>query len=198
MKLLTKFGVMLIITLASYNAVAKQNAVNLQNVGWQLNSYASQLRNTAELMMEQAKTSIPIDLDQNQKKSFAAKQRDLKTTANSALNLAKQLDSLESRARKRTLMRIDMEGLGIVARPLSLKITMKKSHIPIRKIVIADRLNTTIKQVESIQEPVRNDRQESSTSFENFDQKANQLYNLLSSVMKSMEEMRMSTVRNMQ
>ena len=34
------------------------------------------------------------------------------------------------------------------------------------------------------------------TAFQNFDQKANQLYNLLSSVMKSMNEMRMGTVRN--
>jgi hypothetical protein len=35
------------------------------------------------------------------------------------------------------------------------------------------------------------------TAFQNFDQKTNQLYNLLSSVMKSMNEMRMGTIRNM-
>ena len=35
------------------------------------------------------------------------------------------------------------------------------------------------------------------TAFQNFDQKANQMYNLLSSVMKSMNEMRMGTTRNM-
>ena len=54
-----------------------------------------------------------------------------------------------------------------------------------------------IKEVESMQETVRNKRQMASTAFQNFDQKANQLYNLLSSVMKAMNEMRMGTVRNM-
>jgi len=36
-----------------------------------------------------------------------------------------------------------------------------------------------------------------STAFQNFDQKSNQLYNLISSVMKAMNEMRKGTVRNM-
>lgn len=58
-------------------------------------------------------------------------------------------------------------------------------------------LSNTIKELESVQETVRNKRQMASTAFQNFDQKANQLYNLLSSVMKSMNEMRMGTVRNM-
>jgi hypothetical protein len=35
------------------------------------------------------------------------------------------------------------------------------------------------------------------TRFQSFDQKANQLYNLLSTVMKAMNEMRMGTTRNM-
>lgn len=34
------------------------------------------------------------------------------------------------------------------------------------------------------------------TLFENFDQKANQLFNLLSTVMKSMKEMKQSVTRN--
>ena len=38
--------------------------------------------------------------------------------------------------------------------------------------------------------------QMASTAFQNFDQKANQLYNLLSSVMKAMNEMRINTMRN--
>ncbi len=58
-------------------------------------------------------------------------------------------------------------------------------------------LNDTIKEVEAMQETVRNKRQMASTAFQNFDQKANQLYNLLSSVMKAMNEMRMGTIRNM-
>jgi hypothetical protein len=37
----------------------------------------------------------------------------------------------------------------------------------------------------------------SSTAFQNFDQKGNQLYNMLSSVVKARNEQRMGTVRNM-
>jgi methyl-accepting chemotaxis protein len=62
---------------------------------------------------------------------------------------------------------------------------------------LSNGLNDTIKEVESMQETVRNKRQMASTAFQNFDQKANQLYNLMSSVMKAMNEMRMGTVRNM-
>ena len=58
-------------------------------------------------------------------------------------------------------------------------------------------LRSAIAEVESQQEKVRNKRQMASTAFQNFDQKSNQQYNLLSSIMKAMNEMRMGTVRNM-
>ncbi|MBI5508392.1 MAG: hypothetical protein HY903_06550 [Deltaproteobacteria bacterium] len=58
-------------------------------------------------------------------------------------------------------------------------------------------LNDTIKDVESMQETIRNKRQMASTAFQNFDQKANQLYNLMSSVLKAIGEMRQGTARNM-
>ena len=54
-----------------------------------------------------------------------------------------------------------------------------------------------LKEAESMQEQVPNKRQMASTAFQNFDQKANQLYNLLSSVMKALNEMRMGSFRNM-
>jgi hypothetical protein len=58
-------------------------------------------------------------------------------------------------------------------------------------------LNNAIKEIDSMQEQARNKRQMVSTAFQNFDQKANQQYNLPSSIMKAMNEMRMGTVRNM-
>ncbi|MBC7793071.1 MAG: hypothetical protein H7Z43_05145 [Clostridia bacterium] len=58
-------------------------------------------------------------------------------------------------------------------------------------------LNDTIKGLESQQEEVRNKRQMASTAFQNFDQKSNQLYNLMASVLKVMNEMRSGTTRNM-
>lgn len=53
-----------------------------------------------------------------------------------------------------------------------------------------------IKGVEAAMEEIRNKRQEYQTSFENFDQKANQLFNILSTVMKTMKEMQSAITRN--
>ncbi|MEM6734004.1 MAG: hypothetical protein AAF658_20750, partial [Myxococcota bacterium] len=69
--------------------------------------------------------------------------------------------------------------------------------VPASKTVDRAGLNDTIKDVESMQETVRNKRQMASTAFQNFDQKSNQLYNLMSSVLKVMGEMRSGTTRNM-
>lgn len=72
-----------------------------------------------------------------------------------------------------------------------------KAGFPATKTVDRSGLNDTIKDVESMQETIRNKRQMASTSFQNFDQKANQLYNLMSSVLKVMGEMRSGITRNM-
>lgn len=77
---------------------------------------------------------------------------------------------------------------------------LRQRHTPLNPSSKQQRrteLNDTQKQVESMQEQGRNKRQMASTAFQNFDQKANQTYNLLSSVMKAMNEMRMGTVRHM-
>jgi len=60
-----------------------------------------------------------------------------------------------------------------------------------------DGIARTIRQLQQMEGQVRNRRQNASSAFSNFDQKTNQLYNLLSSVMKAMNEMNMGTVRNM-
>lgn len=65
------------------------------------------------------------------------------------------------------------------------------------KVVTRSGLNDTIKGVEAQQETVRNQRQMTSTAFQNFDQKSNQLYSLLSSVLKTMREARSGAIRNM-
>jgi methyl-accepting chemotaxis protein len=57
-------------------------------------------------------------------------------------------------------------------------------------------LSDTINELESEQESVRNNRQKATTAFHNIDQKANQFYNLLASVMKAMNEIRMGAARN--
>lgn len=85
--------------------------------------------------------------------------------------------------------RFDLNGLGADGKISPLSTDSKRLE--------RAGLNDEIKHVESMQETVRNKRQMASTSFQNFDQKANQLYNLMSSVLKATNEMRSGTVRNM-
>lgn len=54
-----------------------------------------------------------------------------------------------------------------------------------------------IKQAENGQEEVKNNRQEAMSSFENFDQKANQLFNLIASVAAGMNDMANGMFRNL-
>jgi hypothetical protein len=59
-----------------------------------------------------------------------------------------------------------------------------------------DKLSEQIKVIENLMEEVKNKRQEYQTAFENFDQKANQLFNILSTVLKNMKETENSITRN--
>jgi methyl-accepting chemotaxis protein len=58
-------------------------------------------------------------------------------------------------------------------------------------------LNKAIRDLEGMRETVRNNRQMSSAAFRNFDRKANQQFDLLSSVMKAMTEMRLGVIQYM-
>jgi hypothetical protein len=62
---------------------------------------------------------------------------------------------------------------------------------------IVDDISKQIKNLENSMEEVRNKRQEYMTAFENFDQKANQLFNILSTVLKNQKEMQEAITRNM-
>jgi hypothetical protein len=85
--------------------------------------------------------------------------------------------------------RFDLSGVGPDGKLATTKVEDKR--------VERQGLSSEVKNVEGMQETVRNKRQTASTAFQNFDQKANQLYNLLSSVLKSLNDMRMGTTRNM-
>ena len=56
---------------------------------------------------------------------------------------------------------------------------------------------STINPISTQMEDCRQSRSENTTAFENFDQKANQLFNLLSTVMRSLKEMRLATTLNL-
>jgi hypothetical protein len=53
-----------------------------------------------------------------------------------------------------------------------------------------------IKGLEAAMEELRKKREEFATSFENFDQKTNQLFNILSTIMKNMKETQSGIARN--
>lgn len=93
------------------------------------------------------------------------------------------------------------ESIEVDVRSFDLKTTDSQGKViefpKVEKTFTRDSLNTEIKNVESSQETIRNQRQMASTAFQNFDQKMNQLYNLMSSVLKTTSEMRSGTVRNM-
>jgi hypothetical protein len=61
---------------------------------------------------------------------------------------------------------------------------------------VAD-LAQQINIAENTMEEVRNKRQEAQTAFEGFDQKANQLFNILSTILKNMKETQQGIIRNM-
>jgi hypothetical protein len=58
-------------------------------------------------------------------------------------------------------------------------------------------LSKEAKELEKKMEELRDKRQEFETAFENFDQKSNQLFNILSMVMKAMKETQSDVARNM-
>jgi prefoldin subunit 5 len=66
-----------------------------------------------------------------------------------------------------------------------------------KKLPEKEKLESIIKKLENDKEEVMNKRQEYQTMFENFDQKTNQLFNILSTVLKSMKEMESGVTRNL-
>ncbi|MBI5064853.1 hypothetical protein HZA97_01330 [Candidatus Woesearchaeota archaeon] len=66
----------------------------------------------------------------------------------------------------------------------------KEEKTQSKKEVSKEELNKIIKDVEAQQETLRDRRQMALTSFQNFDQKMNQLYNVLVDVLKTMDEIR--------
>jgi hypothetical protein len=61
---------------------------------------------------------------------------------------------------------------------------------------IIQELSARIKKLENLMEETRQKRQEYQTMFENFDQKASQLFTILSTVVKNQKEMQMGITRN--
>jgi hypothetical protein len=77
------------------------------------------------------------------------------------------------------------------------QVTLQSGGSITRVNVSPANLSSQIRDVEAQLEELRNSRQAYTGAFYNFDQKANELYNMLSIVLKSMKEMQSSVVRNL-
>lgn len=196
MQVLARLWIVVLLTLPGMISAAESRQVDFAKIEQQLQRYARDLRDVGKSMQTHARTTIPKGLNKDQEVILATQRRDLEATANTALKLAIQIENREHKARKRTLTRADMDSLGVPAHALTKRINRRLRASTPKKLT-RSRRNKSIKEVETMQETVRSKRQMASTAFQNFDQKANQLYNLLASVMKAMNEMRMGTVRNM-
>ena len=91
--------------------------------------------------------------------------------------------------KKRTLLRKDRKKLA--ATRDRLRSASKKDELS------RDELSALLEDIENAQETIRTRRQLGSTAFQDSNQKLNQAYNMLSSIMESMNEMRMGAIRNM-
>lgn len=199
MQTLARFGIVVLMTmtLVCVSSVAKANEPNFEEIGQQLQRYDRDLRDVGKAMRAHARSTMPEGLNQSQRSRLAAERRELVETADATLKLAIQIEGLERKAQRRTLTRADMESLGTKADPLAGRIKQRIARAPTRKSMSSTGLNEKRKKVESREESDLNKRQEFQTMFENFDQKANQLFKMLSTVMKNIKEMNSSVTRNM-
>ncbi|MCK5689604.1 hypothetical protein KAI87_10065 [Myxococcota bacterium] len=167
--------------LQDYNTMAEQLSEYLQ----EMVGYSQQLSEAGEGQKYPDKVHIPVEV-----KTFDT------TTLNSNGKLEYSLASREVQVVDEAATAAAQENYVDDGYGGSAETVYKTETVHNRSLDRAG-LNDTIKMIESDQETIRNKRQMASTAFQNFDQKANQLYNLMSSVMKTMNEMRSGTTRNM-
>jgi len=202
MRVIIKLGLVLFLMLPGITLAAEPNLANYAKINQQLKVLSRDLRDVAKSMQSHAKSTIPTGLNKNEKLTFLSKVRDLEVAADAAMKLASKIDIRANRAQRRVLTRADMDSLYIDVDVLKVKIKRissknSKTRTWQRKDPKIYRDKLHIKEPEEDMESVRNKRQEYQTMFENFDQKTNQLFNILSTVMKSMKEMQQATTRNL-
>jgi coenzyme F420-reducing hydrogenase alpha subunit len=189
MKVLARIGIIVLVTVPGITWAAQSAQPEYAKIEHQLQRQARELRNVAKSMQAHARKPLPAGFDSAQKASIAAKRRDLEAAAADALELAKQVEDRANKARRKVLSRADMASLGAETNTIESRIKAKRPGTLTPKPTYA-------KPPKSQDDEVRNKRSEFQTMFENFDQKANQLFNILSTVMKQMKEMQSSVTRN--
>jgi len=105
----------------------------------------------------------------------------------------RQNSTVDVRTTRLSIARLPQHQFKSINTPQSLQY---KLSAPAPRKLNRSQLQAEIAAVENQQETVRNDRQMASTQFENANQKATQYINMLSSVLKTMNEMRKGVIRN--
>ena len=190
MQLMLRLGMVALMTFPGMISAAEPGPTGAPASGQQLQQYARDLRDVGKSMQAHARMTIPEGLDKNQAARLAAQRRDLEKTADAALKLAIQIEDRERKSPGKVLTRADMDSIGGAAQSLTERINRRLPKPSSPKKGTRGDLDESIKDVESTQESERNKRQMASTAFQDFDQKTNQLYNMLSSVAKTVGEMR--------
>jgi hypothetical protein len=148
-------------------------------------------------MKAHARAPIPEGLTESQMNSFVAERNELVATAEAAMKLANGIERRGQKARGRTLTRADMESLGREADPLNRRIHQKIARNSMHKSPNRVDLNVSRRDVEPAREPVAVYSQTATIYLQNYNQKTSQYLNMLSSVLKTMNEVSASIVRNM-
>jgi hypothetical protein len=197
MRIQSRFGLVVLMTLSSSSASSASRQADFAKIAEQLQGYAGELRGVGRSMQIHARAAMPGGLDKSQEARLAAERRELEVTAEAALRLAGEIGNRERKARGGALTRADMETLGMPARALLERINPKSPGMSMPGTPARAGLSATVQDLDATRESVRNQRQTTSTAFQNHDQKAIQLYNALSSVMKTFNEMRMGVIRTL-
>ena len=139
---------------------------------------------------------MSLALVQSQSQPPSVGQRDWRLSQRNALNLTRQFQNnkcFRGLANKIEVELKSSEKTMIAAEQL---LNKKNLNRQVAGPVVED-LSTRIKILENLTEDVKNKRQECMTAFENFDQKSNQLFNLISTVIRNSKEMQTAIAQNM-
>lgn len=123
-------------------------------------------------------------------------QKDWRLSQQNAINVARELQNYDCSRGLTTNIETELKLSDKTMNTAEQLLSKKPINRQIAGPIVED-LSTHIKILENLIEGVRNKKQECQTTFENFDQKANQLVSILSSVLKSMKEMQEGVIRNM-
>jgi len=197
MKMLLSLGMLIFTVVAGPAAIAQSIDADMKNIAQQLERYSRQLGSIEKSLRAHAKTTAPKGLDSAQRSRFEAERRELVVTADSVRELIAQVDVRARKARQRILTRTDMERLQVDVSPVERLANRPAVEAPEQKSMDSSALNDAIRDVDTQRETARNKGRNAQTAFRNYDQKSNQIYRQLSSLMKTLNDMRIDTMSDL-